>query len=338
MLHVSVRASVPSRPPLSVFCLLWIAAAPRSAGAEPPLHPAVLASGQSGIYGLATDGEHLVWRNRAGELVGVFAHGGPVRRIAADQPGEGPLTLSAGRAYYALREGAIVATKLRNGGVKRLVDADALDRVGVRGDILYFVTPRHASVSPTPAELMQVSASRGGAARMVARLPAQPEALAFDSAALWMCAGGGLHEIMLDDGAVEARSSGVPCGVLALDGDAIYAMGDKRLVRVPRGGGAPEVLAQGVASIALAPLADRVFFIDGERQILASVPTAGGAPTAVVAVAPTAGQLVAARGSLYWAEGWACAAAAAPAEKACGAGRILSLKVPPPGTAPASAR
>src|SRR4051794_5433652 len=80
---------------------------------QPRPRASVLVSGQKGIYGLATDGEHLVWHNHAGDLVGVFTHGGPVRLIAEAQGGSGPLTLAAGYAYFKSTAGAFLAVKLR---------------------------------------------------------------------------------------------------------------------------------------------------------------------------------------------------------------------------------
>jgi hypothetical protein len=328
MLRANVRADLSPVLGVKVAALLWLAAAPRAAVAESSPRPTVLASGQQGIYGLATDGEHLVWRNRAAELVGVFAHGGPVRRIASEQPGSGPLTLSAGRAYYALAEGAIVTTKLRNGGSRRLVESGASDRVGVQGDALYFLTAHDATEAASVPVLMRASTDRGSAARRVAPLPAQPEALAFDDESLWLCAAGQLHQVRFDAAAAIRVGGGVACGALAVDQDAVYlaSAAEHRLVRVPRRGGAPALLAQGVGPGALAVLGDRVFFLDGERKVLASVQKTGGEPTSLLAIDATAGQLIAARGVLYWAEGWACCDQA----RGCG-GRILAFQPPAAG-------
>lgn len=289
-------------------------------GGQCGVEPLLLADGQAGVAGMATDGGTLFWAN--------WADG----RVLALSIGEGQVSVPVVRAKIpdfsvegmAVDEDALFIasnTQARGGGgilrmpksegaLEQIVSDIGVSGIALSADRVYWTRSSENQIGGWTGAVLR-AAKDGVGVDTLANVPGL--SLASDEDALYFAEPGtsGIERLPLDFSAsnsagaaamldpVElAHSAAIPYGVKISDGQ-VYWVDDTGLFRVPREGGSSEALAVGVSTSVSGD-----FTIDGDAIYCAVdreiTRLEGGVSTPIARIDGTVGGIVKAGGYLYW--------------------------------------
>lgn len=200
----------------------------------------VLAAGQK-PWSIAVDGSHVYWANGDGAVRRVAVAGGRIERVGRMAAGPAPIGVDEGAIYWvsggrlvAVRKDGLTPTTLAR--AQAFAGAIALDTTSV-----YWVDDCAGAV--------RRASKRGGPPTDLAELLANPSRCQDDRFVLDEC------QFM--------------CSVIAVDETHVYWVEADRVRRVPKSGGAADVVAAGLAApVSVAVDSRSVYFTTrGERDI-----------------------------------------------------------------------
>lgn len=232
-----------------------VTAVPKGGGA-----PLVLASGQPGPFGIASDGEHVFWSNTGSvsvpeTVMTAPATGGPTSQFWSEGPFQG------GGAFQLVTDGAnlywsgtaSLQAEPVGGGPVRTFSAGTATFLSLFGGTLYMVGSTGLSMS-----IQSIPTSAAGSASTFPQTVAQLGASALvvgvsadASGVYWVDQGmapgmGSIGGVSTGTTAVSTLVSGLSyAGSIASDGVDVYFTDSLGLRKVPVAGGTPSVVAQG---------------------------------------------------------------------------------------------
>lgn len=256
-----------------------LAKIPEPPPAPPPPKPAsqrprVIARAVSRV--LALGPKDVYYGDQAEDgLFTIPKQGGEPVRLARRAPVAGTLTLEGDTLTWIASPGdAVLSISARGGAVTTVREK------GIFSD----VTSDHGElfVSEVVAGGGALLKIAGGAATRLASFDAPPRALVADDARVYVVTATKLLAVPRARGEVVTLATGDGFDFPEIDATSIYllaaAQGGARVVlRVPKEGGAPTVLATGVRQAPLEIAGPEIFFFDVDKPQIRGVPIGGGA-------------------------------------------------------------
>lgn len=235
-------------------------------------------------YAIATDAERVYFGDAEDDgLFAVAKTGGERVRLARRAPTRGGLTVSAEiLAWIATPGDTVLRSTPKEPDQTQVVRQAGIfaQLVESGGDILF------TEAVGAGGALTRVT---GTTAAKLATFEGAPRGLAIDATHAFIATPARLLRVPRERGEVESIATGMGFASVALDEQAVLVttpMDDARaIVRVPKTGGPPAVVARGVGSAPIAVFAREVFHLDAAAPILRATSLATGA-TRIVSSGP----------------------------------------------------
>jgi hypothetical protein len=258
------------------------AGVPRVPPPPPPPEPAktigakprVVARATSRVLGV--DDENVYYGDQADD--GVFAlpkTGGEPVRLARRAPVAGTLTIEGDVLVWIASPGdAVLQVSAHGGPVTTLRDKGIFSDVTAYGGEVFV-----AEVVSSGGTLTRIA---GTAATKIAALDVPARALAADASSVFVVTATKILKTPHGRGAAETIFTGEGLDYPEVDDTSLYFVatverGERVLLKLPKSGGAPTILARNVRQAPLEIAGPEIFYFDAERPQLRAVPIAGGA-------------------------------------------------------------